>query len=47
MLTDYGKYEAITPNDYYNELAQAFIDEQWDNGAAKTPENGSSPLWVT
>lgn len=44
MLTDYGKYEAIAPNDYYNELAQAFIDEQWDNGAAKTPENGGEIL---
>ena len=44
MLTDYGKYEATTPNDYYNELAQAFIDEQWDNGAAKTPENGGEIL---
>lgn len=44
MLTDYGKYEAVTPNDYYDELAQAFINEQWDNGAAKTPENGGEIL---
>nr|DAL35950.1 MAG TPA_asm: head closure knob [Bacteriophage sp.] len=40
MLTDYGKYGDTKPHDYYTELAQAFIDEQWDNGAAKTPENG-------
>ena len=24
-----------TPNDYYRELQQAFIDEQWDNTSAK------------
>lgn len=44
MLTDYGKYEATAPNDYYNELAQAFINESWSNTAAKTPENGGEIL---
>lgn len=28
------------PNDMYREMEQAFIDEQWDNTSAKTPENG-------
>lgn len=40
MLTDYGKYGDAKPHDYYEELAQAFIDESWSNTAAKTPENG-------
>lgn len=31
---------AKSPNDYYRELQQAFIDEQWANTSAKTPENG-------
>lgn len=44
MLTDYGKYGDAKPHDYYEELAQAFIDEQWDNTAAKTPENGGKIL---
>lgn len=29
-----------TPDEYYRELAQAFISGSWDNTAAKTPENG-------
>ncbi len=44
MLTDYGKYGDAKPHDYYEELAQAFIDEQWSNTAAKTPENGGKIL---
>ncbi len=28
------------PNDYYRSLQQAFVDSQWDNTSAKTPENG-------
>lgn len=44
MLTDYGKFTTGVPNDYYNELAQAFIDESWSNTAAKTPENGGEIL---
>ena len=37
-------YFAPLPNDMYRDLAQAFIDEEWDNGAAKTPENGGVVL---
>lgn len=37
-------YFAPPPNDMYRDLAQAFIDEEWDNGAAKTPENGGVVL---
>lgn len=44
MLTDYGKYSAQSPNEYYNELAQAFVDASWENAAAKTPENGGEIL---
>lgn len=44
MLTDYGKFTTGVLNDYYNELAQAFIDESWSNTAAKTPENGGEIL---
>ena len=40
MPFNYAAYGDVKPNDYYNDLAQAFIDESWDNGAAKTPENG-------
>lgn len=29
-----------SPNDYYRDLAQAFIDQQWTNGAALAPEHG-------
>lgn len=31
---------AKEPNDYYRSLQQAFVDSQWDNTSAKTPENG-------
>lgn len=31
-----------TPNDYYRDLAQAFIDSQWENTAARTPEQGGA-----
>lgn len=41
MAIDYNSSYSC-PNDYYEELAQAFIDEQWDNTAAKTPENGGA-----
>lgn len=37
-------YSAPLPNDMYRDLAQAFIDEAWDNGVAKTPENGGAVL---
>lgn len=40
MAINYNGYTSQTPNDYYRELAQAFISQQWDNNAAKTPENG-------
>lgn len=40
MAIKYNNYTNQTPNDYYEELAQAFIDQQWDNTAAKAPENG-------
>lgn len=39
MAIDYNWSNSST-NDYYEELAQAFLDEQWDNTAAKAPENG-------
>ena len=32
------------PNDYYRDLTQSFIDEQWYNTSAKTPENGGELL---
>lgn len=28
------------PNEYYRSLQQAFVDSQWDNTSAKTPESG-------
>lgn len=31
-----------SPNDMYRELMQAFIDEQWTNTSAKTPENNGA-----
>lgn len=33
-----------TPNDLYRANAQEFINEQWDNTSAKTPENGGKIL---
>ena len=44
MAIDYNGYAGATPNDYYRDLAQAFIDASWDNTAAKTPENGGEIL---
>lgn len=29
-----------SPNDYYRDLAQAFLDSQWENTAARSPEQG-------
>lgn len=46
-LTYYGQYaleQTQSPHEMYAELAQAFLDEAWDNGAAKTPENGGQIL---
>lgn len=38
MLEYFTQY--TTPNDYYRDLAQNFINSSWTNTAAKTPENG-------
>lgn len=32
------------PNDYYRDLMQSFIDAQWYDTSAKTPENGGALL---
>lgn len=40
MPIEYSTIGGATPNDYYRDLAQSFIDQSWDNTAAKTPENG-------
>ena len=32
------------PNDYYRDLTQEYINSQWDNTSAKTPENGGALL---
>ena len=44
MVSDMGlRYftgETQTPNEYYRELAQEFINQQWENGAALAPEHG-------
>lgn len=42
MTLEYNSFAGSTPNDYYRDLAQAFINQSWDNTAAKTPENGGS-----
>ena len=39
-MLEYNNLSGASPNDYYRELAQAFIDASWTNTAAKTPENG-------
>lgn len=39
-MLEYNSLSGASPNDYYRELAQAFIDASWSNTAAKTPENG-------
>lgn len=43
MAYDLFNYQA-DPNDYYRDLMSAFIDEQWTNTSAKTPENGGQLL---
>lgn len=40
MPIEYSTIGGATPNDYYRDLAQNFINQSWDNTAAKTPENG-------
>lgn len=40
----YGQAQAQSPHEMYTELAQAFLNEEWDNTAAKTPENGGQIL---
>lgn len=40
MPIEYSIIGGATPNDYYRDLAQSFINQSWDNTAAKTPENG-------
>lgn len=35
---------AVSPDEGYRELTQAFIDEEWENTSAKTPENGGEVL---
>lgn len=40
MPIEYNTIGGATPNDYYRDLAQSFINQSWTNNAAKTPENG-------
>lgn len=40
MPIEYSTIGGATPNDYYRDLAQSFIDQSWTNNAVKTPENG-------
>lgn len=40
MALEYNTFGGASPNDYYRDLAQAFINASWTNSAAKTPENG-------
>ena len=40
MPIEYSTIGGATPNDYYRDLAQSFINQSWTNNAAKTPENG-------
>ena len=40
MPIEYSTIGGATPNDYYRDLAQSFINQSWTNTAAKTPENG-------
>ena len=39
-----GTLMNAVPDDMYKEAQQSFIDEQWDNTSAKTPENGGEIL---
>lgn len=43
MVYDMFQYQP-SPNDYYRDLTQSFIDAQWSNTSAKTPENGGGLL---
>lgn len=43
-MLEYNSLSGASPNDYYRDLAQAFIDASWTNTAAKTPENGGEIL---
>lgn len=38
------QYYTATPNNQYRDLMQAFIDDQWDNTSALSPENGGALL---
>ncbi len=40
MSIEYNSIGGGSPNEYYRDLAQAFIDASWCNTAAKTPGNG-------
>lgn len=40
MPIEYSTIGGATPNDYYRDLAQSFINQSWTNNVAKTPENG-------
>lgn len=40
MALEYNSFAGSSPNNYYRDLAQAFVNESWNNTAAKTPENG-------
>ena len=40
MSIEYSAIGGATPNDYYRDLAQSFINQSWTNNVAKTPENG-------
>lgn len=46
MLEYYSEYTA-NPHEMYRELTQAFIDSQWDNTSAKSPENGGGIMEQT
>ena len=40
MPVEYNSIGGNSPDEYYRDLAQAFLDASWDNTAAKSPENG-------
>ena len=40
MPIEYSTIGGASPNDYYRDLAQSFINQSWTNNVAKTPENG-------
>lgn len=43
MAYEMFQYQS-NPNDYYRDLTQEYINEQWYNTSAKTPENGGELL---